>query len=99
MQESRLASLANGAATIVVKPALLPIARSLATDIGAALATAVGSPNVTVTIVADGPAPDDAPVDLGPPRAPIAEHPLVKQAIELFNGRLLSAGPRQRPKT
>lgn len=96
MQESKLAALEGGSAKVHVKPALLTIAQACAADMGVALSQAAGR-TITVAIESDGPAPEATEVNLGTPLPSMAEHPLVKQAIELFGGRLLSAGPRKKP--
>ncbi len=96
MQESKLVVMDQDSARVLVKPALLTIARSCATDMEAALSQAAGS-TIRVVIESDGPAPEANEGHPGTPMPSMAEHPLVKQAIELFGGRLLSAGPRKRP--
>lgn len=95
MQESKLEALQGGLAKVLVKPALLTIAQACVADMGTALSQAAGR-TITVVIESDGPAPEATEVSLGTPLPSMAEHPLVKQAIELFGGRLLSAGPRKR---
>lgn len=96
MQESKLVTMEENSARVLVKPALLTIAQSCATDMEAALSEAAGS-TIRVVIEADGPVPEASEVHLATSMPSMAEHPLVKQAIELFGGRLFSAGPRKRP--
>lgn len=97
MQESKLVAMDENSARVLVKPALLTIARSCATDMEAALSQAAGT-TLHVVIESDGPAPEAGEGQLATPMPSMAEHPLVKQAIELFGGRLVSAGPRKRPQ-
>lgn len=95
MQESKLAALEGGSAKVLVKPALLTIAHACSADMSALLSSAAGE-TIAVAIASDGPVPESNAVDLSVPLPSMAEHPLVKQAIELFGGRLLSAGPRKK---
>lgn len=95
MQESKLAEFEGNSAKVLVKPALLTIAQACVGDLSAALSHAAGR-TIHVAIESDGPAPEANEVNLAVQLPSMAEHPLVKQAIELFGGRLLSAGPRKR---
>lgn len=94
MQESKLIEIEGHSARVRVKPALLTIAQACAADMAAVLTLAAGTA-INVVIESDGPAPESESVDLSTPLPSMAEHPLVKQAIQLFGGRLLSAGPRK----
>lgn len=39
----------------------------------------------------------EPPATPSPPQPPVAEHPLVKQAIELFGARVVGVQPRKKP--
>lgn len=84
--------------TIEVSGQMIQAARSYARDIEGLAATIAGesvslvlrSPDAESRLAADAPAA---------PRTPVQEHPLVKQAMELFKARLLSVQQRQPPQS
>lgn len=86
------------AVTIEVSGQMIQAARSYARDIEGLAATIAGE---SVSLVLRSPEPESRPATDAPaaPRTPVQEHPLVKQAMELFKARLLSVQQRQPPQS
>ena len=86
------------AVTIEVAGQMMQAARSYAKDIEGLAATIAGE---SVSLVLRAPETESRPASEAPatPRTPVQEHPLVKQAMELFKARLLSVQHRQPPQS
>jgi len=94
LAEARLESLSDSSAIILVKPTMLTSAQQLVPDLETLLSQLRAKPT-RVEIKPDQ-AEIEPPLIETTPRVNIAEHPLVKQAVELFGGRIIGSGPRQR---
>lgn len=96
LESARLVEVkpAPGRVTLEVAGHLLAAARGLARDIETLAATIAGEP----VSFAFQPAPGSETLAPAPEPIPnVQEHPLVRQAMELFNARVLSVQPRQPP--
>jgi hypothetical protein len=94
LEDMQLRTVENDKAVVVVDPKMLSAARSTSSELAAAMGQAFGR-TITVELL-----PSEAGVaaPTGPerPRTNMHEHPLVKQAIELLNARVINVGPRQK---
>lgn len=95
LEDMQLRTVENGKAVVVVDPKMLSAARSTSSDLAAALGQAFGRTLTLELLPAEVEAA--APTEPEKPRTNMHEHPLVKQAIELFAARVINVGPRQKP--
>lgn len=94
LSEARVAGVAGGVVSILVKPTLLGPAQQSISEIEAILSEVSGEAlrvEVALDELAAAAAVESAPT------VDIQNHPLVKQAIELFGGKVISTGPRRKP--
>ena len=87
--------LAGDRAELSVPPGLLGAAQSCGKELEAIFQRIMGR-SVSVAFSAEG-ARESAAESSAPAKAPMSEHPLVKQAIEVFGGRLVSVSARKKP--
>lgn len=90
---AKLVRLDADAAVLSLSPQDRTLARSMERDLLAVLAAGLGRP-VRVEFDAEPEPEKAAPSEPEQPRTPIDQHPMVKQAIELFGGRIISVQPR-----
>jgi len=99
-----LSRIDGDTAIVSVTPLMFPAANAYASDLGQAFKTAYGidlsvrfesAVQLSDAAVQSGAASPAAPTT-EPPKTNAAEHPLVRQAIELLGARLVSIRPRVR---
>ena len=88
-----LAGVEGDCLVIEAPPDLAVVARSCEEEIAQVATRAVQRPVRCRVISQDAPAAGD-PAAPATPAQPIHEHPLVKQALELFGGRITTVQPR-----
>ena len=93
LSELELESLASGQATLVGPASIISAAQTKLNDLEQLFARVTGRP----IRVALRPHEPTAAAEREAPRAPAADHPLVRQAIEQLGARIVAVHPRSRP--
>ncbi|MEK6703347.1 MAG: hypothetical protein AABZ53_13870 [Planctomycetota bacterium] len=93
LSELELESFADGKATLIGPASIVSAAQTKLTDLEQLFARVTGRP-IRVALRAHEPA---AAAAREAPRAPAADHPLVRQAIEQLGARIVAVHPRSRP--